>query len=174
MFAGKTSEALRVIRISRSINRRVFVCTHSSDQRYGTGCVSSHDQNTVSAHLTDRLFSVCDLPDFQSADVVILEEAQFFCLDSLLDFVKYCVNERRVEMHVFGLDGNYQQQPMGDLLKLCPLADTFRKITALCMFCQDGTAAPFTVNTTAMPSSGILVGGADVYAPVCRRHFLSN
>jgi thymidine kinase len=172
MFAGKTSEALRVIRMNRSIHRRVFVCTHSSDQRYGTGCVSSHDQSTIPAVLTDDLLSLAAHLDFQNADVVVLEEAQFF--RDLQAFALLCVQRLGKELHVFGLDGDYQQRPMGDILQLCPLADTFRKISALCMYCQNGTPAPFTITTKQMPTSGILVGGADVYAAVCRKHFLSR
>lgn len=169
MFAGKTSEALRVIRVNRSIHRRVFVVTHSSDTRYCQGAVSSHDLNSVPAYLTNNLDSLRDVLEFQTAEIVVLEEAQFF--QNVVEFARYCVEVCYKELHVFGLDGDYQRQPMGDVLKLCPLADTFRKVKALCMFCQDGTAAPFTINTAHMPSSGILVGGADVYAAVCRQHY---
>lgn len=172
MFAGKTSEALRVIRKNRSVHRRVFVCTHSSDQRYGAGYVGSHDLSTVPAHLTDNLLRLEDHAEFKEADVVVLEEAQFF--KDLQEFARLCVQTYHKELHVFGLDGDYQQLPMGDILKLCPMADSFRKISALCMYCQNGTPAPFTINTKTMPKSGICVGGADIYAAVCRNHYLEH
>lgn len=170
MFAGKTSEALRIIRMSRSIHLTVLVLTHTSDVRYVKGCVSSHDFSSVPATLVSELMPVMHTPEYEKAHVIVIEEAQFF--PDLLPFVQGSVQHKQV--HVFGLDGDYKRQPMGDILKLCPLADSFRKINALCSLCQDGTEAPFTVNTTAMPSSGVLVGGAEIYAAVCRSHFHLN
>ena len=176
MFAGKTSEALRVIRMNRSVNRRVLVVTHKTDVRYSDGCVSSHDMSTCPAIFVTDLMALISSAAFTQAftlaDVIIIEEAQFF--SDLLEFAKISVDKHGKEVHVFGLDGDYQRQPMGDILKLCPLADSFRKINALCLLCQTGSMAPFTVNSTPMPQSGILVGGAEVYTAVCRKHFLLN
>jgi thymidine kinase len=170
MFAGKTSEALRVVRMSRSIHLNVLVLTHTSDVRYATGCVITHDFSSVPATLVSTLQPVLATPEYEKAQVIVIEEGQFFA--DLVPFVQASVQSKQV--HVFGLDGDYQRQPMGDILKLCPLADSFRKINALCSMCQDGTEAPFTINTTAMPASGVLVGGADIYAAVCRSHYHLN
>jgi thymidine kinase len=79
-------------------------------------------------------------------------------------------------VHVFGLDGDYQRKPMGHILKLCAMADSFRKINALCIYCQNGTPAPFSLLTTTTvlpPEDHRLIGGAEFYSAVCRKHFLA-
>jgi thymidine kinase len=169
MFAGKTSEALRVIRMNRSINRSVMVITHASDVRYAKGSVSSHDFSSVPATLVEELLPLTQTSEYLKADVIVVEEAQFF-----RDLMEFVLQSEDKQVYVFGLDGDYRRHGMGDVLKLCPMADTFRKITAFCSICQDGTPAPFTINTTTMPETGVLVGGAEVYAAVCRYHFHNN
>lgn len=173
MFAGKTSEALRIIGTNRSINRRVLVLKHHLDVRYAAGQVCSHDQHTATATAIAELLPILASPEFTSADVVIIEEAQFF--EDLVAFASACVDANK-EVHVFGLDGDYQRKPMGHILKLCPLADTFRKINALCIYCQNGTPAPFSLLTTtaAEPEDSLLIGGAEFYSAVCRKHYNSH
>ena len=60
------------------------------------------------------------------------------------------------------------------VLDLLPLADSVTKLSARCKFCaqeQRRTAAVFSLRIAA-DSRQELVGGADVYAPVCRRHYV--
>jgi thymidine kinase len=46
------------------------------------------------------------------------------------------------------------------------------KLTALCRYCGDGTPAIFTrARATRSADEQVAVGGADMYEPVCRRHF---
>ena len=71
---------------------------------------------------------------------------------------------------IAGLDGDFKREPFGDILKLIPLAEKVIKLNALCKFCKDGTEAPFTkrlINADIQQ----LVGGADSYAAVCRKHY---
>lgn len=61
------------------------------------------------------------------------------------------------------------------LLDLVPCADTIEKLTAQCQYCEaSGRARPavFTLRKVADDRQEV-VGGADLYAPVCRRCYLS-
>lgn len=57
----------------------------------------------------------------------------------------------------------------GSLVDLVPMADSVVKLTARCQVC--GQDAIFTLRKTRDMRTE-LVGGADVYMPVCRKHYL--
>ena len=54
------------------------------------------------------------------------------------------------------------------VLDVLPLADTVTKLAARCAYC--GTPALFSLRIAADARQEV-VGGADKYAPVCRRHY---
>lgn len=60
------------------------------------------------------------------------------------------------------------------MLDLLPLADSVTKLTACCKFCtQAGRRVPasFSLRISADQRQEV-VGGADTYAPVCRKHYV--
>lgn len=60
------------------------------------------------------------------------------------------------------------------VLDLLPLADSVTKLAAHCKFCEQGgrrVPASFSLRISADRRQEV-VGGADVYAPVCRRHYV--
>jgi thymidine kinase len=63
------------------------------------------------------------------------------------------------------------RRSFGSVLDVIPLADTVTKLTARCELC--GKRAFFTLRKTAEPQRE-LIGGSDVYMPVCRQHYVSG
>lgn len=59
----------------------------------------------------------------------------------------------------------------GSALDLIPLADSVTKLHARCELCNQ--PAPFTFRKTVDTRTEI-IGGADVYMPVCRHHFVTG
>ena len=59
----------------------------------------------------------------------------------------------------------------GSVLDIIPLADSVTKLTARCELC--GKRAFFTLRKTEETQTE-LIGGADVYMPVCRQHYVSG
>lgn len=59
----------------------------------------------------------------------------------------------------------------GSALDLVPLADSVTKLQARCELC--GQPAAFTFRKTIDMQTEV-IGGADVYMPVCRHHFVSG
>jgi len=107
------------------------------------------------------------LPEYAAAEVVVIDEAQFF--DDLYDFCEHAVNVDGKRVQVFGLDGTARREAFGQVARLCPIAETFVKLNALCGVCMDGTPAPFTA--AIQPFEGdVQIGGSDIYMAVCRRH----
>jgi len=175
MFAGKTSEIQSVVRRYGCLGKKVLVLTADIDRRYQTGgevvAVVNHDQSAIpaSAVALDGLVGVLGWPTFAEAAAVVIDEAQFF-RDCLIPFVQAAVEEHGKHVVVVGLDSDAERQPFGDVLALAAFADSIEKKTALCRRCGDGTPAIFT-RALAVKDVQVAVGGADMYEPVCRRHF---
>ena len=72
---------------------------------------------------------------------------------------------------IAALDGTFQRKPFGSILELIPAAEKVIKLTAVCAVC--GADACFTqriVNSEEIE----LIGGAELYRPVCRACFRLN
>ena len=179
MFAGKSSAVLQRIRRANVINRKVFIVTSIIDTRYDAkgGSVYTHDKESVRANSlgVNKLDDIFKLGEFHHADLIIIEEAQFF--NGLYDIVRGTVEVFRKDVIVVGLDGDSDRRPFGEILQLIPLADRITRLTALCKKCADGTEGIFTLLNSeeeAEKKGQIYVGGADKYMAVCRKHYLTS
>ena len=173
MFAGKSTLAVSTVRRWRSLDKNVLVLKHARDTRYGENTsMFTHDTPIapVDCQPVEVLMPVLEERSFQKAQVVVIEEAQFF--PDLYDFCLAACDVHGKQVYVFGLDGMATREPFGQMCQLCPIADSFVKIGALCQMCKDGTKAAFTVALRTIPESGVLIGGGESYAAVCRRHYL--
>lgn len=63
------------------------------------------------------------------------------------------------------------RKSFGSVLDIIPLADSVTKLTARCEVC--GKRAFFTLRKTEETQKE-LIGGAEVYMPVCRQHYVSG
>jgi thymidine kinase len=175
MFAGKTSEIQSVVRRYTCLGKEVLVLTADIDNRYQSNvtAIVNHDRASIPARAVpvDGLMDVLRWPDFATATAVVVDEAQFFA-GCLIPFVRAAVDEAGKHVVVVGLDGDAEQRPFGDVLALMSHADTIEKKTALCKRCGDGTPAIFT-RALSVREGTVAVGGAELYEPVCRRHFSS-
>ncbi len=59
-------------------------------------------------------------------------------------------------------------QPFGNILNLIPMAEEVKKLNAVCIDC--GNNAGFTKRTVDSKAT-ILIGGSEMYQPVCRKCF---
>lgn len=143
------------------------------DDRYCSESIVTHD---------GEKFPCWALPDLSSfkerfgldayrnrLDVIGIDEAQFFG-----DLVEFCREAADVEgktVIVAGLDGDYLRRRFGSVLDLVPIADTVTKLASRCEVC--GKRASFTLRKTEERETE-LIGGAEVYMPVCRSHYVSG
>ena len=165
MFSGKSTELLKVIKRFKLLNLRILAINHVFDKRYGTNKIISHDKNEESCIQIDKLNSIVDTDSYKESDVIVIEEAHFF--EDLYDFVMLSCSKNK-KIYVAGLSGDYKLEPIGEILRLIPCCDTVKKLSALCLKCNDGTDAYFSKRIDKN-NSQILVG-SDEYIPVCRKH----
>lgn len=172
MFAGKTTSLLRRIQAERSNGRSVAIIKSDKDIRYGLDSIVTHDGAKFPC------FPLADLSSFRQTighraydelDVIGIDEAQFF--GDLYDFCQRAADDDGKTIIVAGLDGDYLRRTFGSVLDIIPLADTITKLNARCELC--GKRAFFTLRKTEEKQTE-LIGGAEVYMPVCRQHYVSG
>ncbi|XP_022142380.1 thymidine kinase a-like [Momordica charantia] len=172
MFAGKTTTLLRRIQSESSDGRSVAIIKSNKDTRYGLDSIVTHDGMKLPCWALPNLSSFKQKfgqGAYDKLDVIGIDEAQFF--DDLYDFCREAADIDGKTIIVSGLDGDYLRRSFGSVLDIIPLADSVTKLTARCEIC--GNRAFFTLRKTEEKETE-LIGGADVYMPVCRRHYVSG
>lgn len=166
MFSGKTSELIRRLKRLKVIDKKILVVNSSKDTRCPDEVLKTHDNVKFNCYKTYDLFDLMDVDEFYNADIIAIDEAQFF--PRLKKFVECCLlNEK--DIILAGLDADSFQRKFGELIDCIPLACDVTKLSALCMKCNDGTPGPFTkriVDDMCLE----LIGGSDKYVAVCRNH----
>ena len=171
MFSGKSTTILRRVKRAEVIGINSLIVTSIIDTRYNTNTnlVKTHDKQIVEAIGLGDLKEITLFAAFQKAQLIIIEEAQFFT--GLYEMVAKLVEVYKKDVIVVGLDGDSERKPFGEILQLIPLADNLTKLTALCKRCGDGTPALFTYCKLTKDTQ-VCVGDASMYEALCRKHYL--
>ncbi|GAB4825269.1 hypothetical protein Ancab_008142 [Ancistrocladus abbreviatus] len=172
MFAGKTTALLRRIKSDGSNGRNVAMIKSSKDTRYSIDSVVTHDGVKFPCWALPNLSSFREKfgPDaYAKLEVIGIDEAQFF--EDLYQFCHEAAEQDGKTVIVAGLDGDYMRRSFGSVLEIIPLADSVTKLTARCELC--GKRAFFTLRKTEATETE-LIGGAEVYMPVCRMHYVNG
>ena len=172
MFAGKSSTIIRIVNRYKSIGIKVCLVTHTSDTRYAEQqFLQNHDALTIPCERWSKLMDFLCTDNYTTSTILLIDEAQFF--PDLKEFVLKAVEGDGKNVTLFGLDGDADRKPFGQLLECIPLADEVNKLKAFCKLCGDGTEALFTY-CQEKKTEQVCVGGAEMYMPLCRKHFTAK
>jgi thymidine kinase len=184
MFSSKSSSLLAEINRYKYITDKILVINSILDKQRnadmeinqdGIGFIKTHDNKTFPAIMISKLEELNTNTFFNEkynyADIILIDEGQFY--NDLYLFLRNELNNKNNNKNfiVAGLSSDFNMEPIGDIIKLIPLADEILKLSALCIYCKNGTAASFTKLLKKENDSQILVGANDLYAPCCRMHF---
>ena len=170
MFAGKSSTIIRLVNRYKSIGKTICLVTYAGDTRYNDDLyLWNHDALKIPCERWTELNSHRLENTFTEANIVIIDEAQFF--PDLKQFVQFAVETSGKHVIIVGLDGDADRKPFGQLLDCIPLADDVFKLKSFCRLCSDGTEALFSY-CRKKKTEQVQVGGADLYMPLCRKCFL--
>lgn len=155
MFSGKTS---LLFKLYEEIGGLIL---DYSENKCHTGIIVNHDKKQHTC------INVSHLDDIVSIvhSTVYINEAQFF--PDLLEFVLRCEKEGK-DLYLFGLDGDFQRKPMGQLLQVIPLCDTVKKLKGKCK-CEKRSL--FSKRITNDMNPYLLDESA--YIPLCRNCYLT-
>jgi thymidine kinase len=171
MYAGKTSELVRIIRRLSKKNARIKAFKHSLDKgRIIDGDVlCSHDKVTENCCTVSNASEILSDSEYNDTQLIIIEEGQFFKKE-IVDVVRKMVNEDNKSVIIAGLSGSAEMKPLGYLHELISCSDEVKLLTALCEFCAekgDRTEAPFTIKVGGNKNK--IQVGTDMYKPTCRK-----
>ena len=166
MFSGKTSELIRRLKRLKVIGKNILVVNSAKDTRSPEQVLKTHDNVKFNCLKVYDLFDIINKPEFDEADIIAIDEAQFF--PRLKKFVDCCLHVNK-SVILAGLDADSFQCKFGELLDCVPIACDVTKLSALCMRCNDGTPGPFTKRIVDDKTLE-LIGGSDMYIAVCREH----
>jgi len=171
MFSGKTSEIIRRIIIYHEMALKVLYINSLSDDR-SDNAFSTH--NSTIGRIPFESIKVekladCDVTGY---DVIAIDESQLFS-DLKEVVIHWCETLKKIVI-VAGLNGDFQRKPFGQINSLIPYSDNIIKLTPFCMSCKREKntikQAIFT-KRTVNNSETVLIGGKDLYIPVCRECF---
>lgn len=187
MFSGKSSTLINDINKYRFITDKMVVVNSILDkQRHsdmkidenGIGQLKTHDSKTFPAIMLKNLSELNTNKFYNKkyldSSIVLIDEGQFY--SDLYSFLKdELAKPGNKKFIVAGLSSDIYQNPIGDIIKLIPLADDIIKLSAFCVYCKDATPGNFTkLLISSNSNSNIKVGAKEIYAPVCRKHFFEN
>mmetsp|Transcript_27601 Transcript_27601/g.44278 ORF Transcript_27601/g.44278 Transcript_27601/m.44278 type:complete len:229 (+) Transcript_27601:755-1441(+) len=174
MFAGKTTALLERVAVEEANGLHVTLVKSCKDSRYSDDEIVSHDGvarrcNAV-ARLADLQGAVGD-EQWTGTDVIAIDEAQF--IPDLVAFCTAAADVHRKKVIVAGLDGDFRRNRFGPVLDLLPLCDSVTKLAGRCAGCAERPAL-FSMRLAVDKSTVELVGGADLYKPVCRACYVAG
>jgi len=174
MFAGKSCELLRRIRMQQILNKKYIIVKPSIDTRHSDKHIVTHNFDKMECLVVENLSELLNSNTIDSIDIIFIDEGQFFI--DLKDISIKLIEQYNITVVISGLIGDFNRNKFGQILDLFPYCDC-DKITflnALCIYCMDGTLASFSLRKNVFNPGQILIGASDSYASVCRKHYLES
>ena len=168
MFAGKTEELIRRIKLLEFAKKNIKVFKPRIDNRYSDTFVVSHAGSRVNSIVIDRAAEILDHVD-SSVDVVAIDEVQF--LDEDICEVCDILAKEGKRVMVAGLDMDFRGEPFGMMPKLITEAEFVTKLTAVCNKCgAPATRTQRLVNGKSASYNDplVLIGASEAYEARCR------
>lgn len=168
MFAGKTEELIRRIKVLEFAKKNIKVFKPRIDNRYSDTFVVSHAGSKVNSIVIDRAAEILDHVD-SNVDVVAIDEVQF--LDEDICEVCDILAKEGKRVMVAGLDMDFRGEPFGMMPKLITEAEFVTKLTAVCNKCgAPATRTQRLVNGKSASYNDplVLIGASEAYEARCR------
>jgi len=168
MFAGKTEELIRRIKVLEYAKKKIQVFKPLIDNRYSDNRIASHSGSQTDGQAVEKASDI--LAAFkEDTDVIAIDEAQFFD-DDIVMVCETLANKGKRVM-VAGLDMNFRGEPFGVMPVLMTRAEFVTKLTAVCSSC--GNPATRTQRLVdGRPAKYddplVLVGASESYTARCR------
>ena len=173
MFSGKSEELIRRLVRADIGRQRVVAVKPAIDRRYHAGAIASHAGRQWPCAAVSDLAQIAGLVAEHDAQVLGIEEAQFFA-PGLVDVVRRLV-DGGVRVICAGLDLDALGRPFGPMPALACEAEQVTKLTAVCMVCSgEASRSQLLVDGAPVPWQDgplINVGGAEAYEARCRACF---
>lgn len=166
MFAGKSTELLRLLKRHEIAHRSVYAIKHVNDKRNGAdrqGLLNSRDGAEMRHAVVLDALSAFDLRAVANS-VIGVDEIQFFDTDDAREFCEEAVAMGNIVIFS-GLSSTHERKAWPTVAAVEALAESVTRLSAIC--CDCGEAAAFTVKVGGDFNATSEVGGEAKYLPMC-------
>jgi len=161
MGSGKTTELFRQLERVEIAKKKTMLFKPAKDDRDdGVRTHAGFSRKAIPVEKSEDILKLLE----DDASVVAIEEAQFFNDD--ICAVSRVLVARGINVIITGLDLDSNGAPFGPMPLLLAHAEYVVKLQAVCVYC--GADASKTKRKSSKKGQ-ILVGGMDIYEPVCTR-----
>ena len=157
MFSGKTTELLRRLERYSLAKKAYYAIKPERDTRKQNTAITTI-RGTIAMDF-EPVAMLTGIP--KGADIVVLDEAQFFG-EEVVSFCQWCKDQGKTVL-VSGLDMDHNRKPFGYMGQLMAIADSVTKLTAICACGQD---AVYTKKVSGDKTRQVEVGD-QCYIPCC-------
>jgi len=172
MYSGKTTELLRICKKYKSINKKIFSINYEKDKRFSFNAdICSHNQETIKTSISLSNLNKILENNLDEYDVIVIDEVQF--LQNAFDTIKILVEDYKKTVIASGLDGDYLQNPFGDVCRLITFADKLTRLNAICKLSNNYQDAAFS-RRIASSKETEFIGAEDAYIAVSRQLYNLN
>jgi len=170
MYAGKTTELIRRVRIFILAKRTAVVFQPAMARRYtDEEAVVTHDGIRFEAIHTNNPLEILWYAELHHPSVIAIDEAQFYD-DSLVDVVQELAN-RGHHIILAGLSQTSEGKPFGCMPQLLAIADSITTLYGVCVVCGEPATKPFALEAK---TEDVLVGAGERYEARCRKCWLEG
>lgn len=175
MNAGKSTELIKVAYNYEERGKRVLVFTPSIDERDGVGIIKSRIGLQREAIPVDEDTNILQLFLRENAKhpvaCVLLDEGQFLKKHHVLELTEI-VDSCNVPVMVYGLKNDFKNELFEGSYYLLVYADKIEEIKTICWCGRKATmVARVKDGRIVREGDQIVVGGLDLYVPLCRKHY---
>ena len=163
MYSGKTSKLLELYKQFTFCGINTLVINYHEDTRYSDTHLSSHDKIMIPCIQARTLMGDIPLIDVPFAQVILINEGQFFT--DIIEWTKCAVEKYNKSVYMCGLDGDFKRCSFGTWLDLIPFCDKVSKLHSYCSHCKKKPAV-FSHRLSNEKEQKII--GSDNYVPLCR------
>jgi thymidine kinase len=179
MNAGKSTVLLQASHNYHEQGMHTLLMTAALDDRTKIGQITSRiglgkDADLFTAD-TDVFASISARRDEKQIDCVMIDEAQFLSPDQVWQLSKV-TDELRIPVLCYGLRTDFMGELFPGSAALLALADHLREIRTIC-WCGSKASMVLRMDEGGKPvkaGTQVVIGGNDVYASVCRKHWKSG
>lgn len=160
MFSGKTTKLIHMFNENKNENK--IIIDYNIEKENEDNIIENHDGLKLDC-IKCINFASQEMNQFiDRAEFIYINEAQFF--PDLFEFVSHQLSLNKF-IYIYGLDGDYKQNKIGQILDLIPLCDNIYKLKGQCLLCDNKSL--FSKRITS--STKQYLPGEEHYIPLCRK-----
>ena len=122
MYSGKSFELIKTIRELKILDLPFLVIKPKIDNRYTEeDYIVTHNMDKEVCMVIEDMYELLKMDTLDSYKYLIIDEGQF--IKNLCEVSKILVDNLGKNLVIAGLDGDFNREPIGELLNLIPFSD---------------------------------------------------